>query len=97
MAGVKGRSGRRPDAERQRCRALIAESMDDDDWHRLFAELAERARAGSVPHIKLLLAYAFGVPAPEAGDQPLSEPVKLVEVFRAFKQITDDANTQEEK
>ncbi len=79
MAGVKGRSGRRPDAERAHCRALISQAVTDQDWQRIFKELAERAKEGSAAHAKLLLAYMYGVPALPP-DETDAEPFKYIAI-----------------
>ncbi len=79
MAGVKGRSGRRPDAERARCRALINQAVTEQDWQDIFRQFAERAKQGSAAHAKLLLAYRYGVPALPPDDTE-SEPFKYIVV-----------------
>ncbi len=79
MAGVKGRSGRPSNAERAHCRALINKAVTDQDWQRIFQELAERAKEGSAAHAKLLLAYMYGVPALPPDDED-AEPFKYIAV-----------------
>ncbi len=83
MAGKKGRSGRRSNAEIEQCRLLIARALSETDWQRIFAELAERAKNGSVAHMKVLFAYAFGIPTETNNPATTQTFVKLVEVIRA--------------
>ncbi len=79
MSGVKGRSGRRSDAERAHCRSLIDKAVTDQDWQNIFRQLAERAKEGSAAHAKLLLAYMYGVPALPPDDTD-AEPFQYIAV-----------------
>ncbi len=61
--GVSGNPQGRPRGSVNRSveeiRALIRESVD---WEDLLQGVAEKAREGNVPAMKLLLEYAYGVP-----------------------------------
>ncbi len=94
MAGKKGRSGRKSNAEIEKCRLLIAQALGESDWQRIFAELGERAKNGSVAHMKVLFAYAFGIPTETNNPAATQNFVKLVEVIRAAQKDSAPAKPQ---
>ncbi len=90
LAGKKGRSGRPSNAERQQCLNLIAGAISNADWQEIFRELALRAKSGSVAHMKVLFAYAFGVPVESEGSEQSSEPINIIEVFGALQRQMEE-------
>lgn len=72
MAGVKGRSGRKSDAELHVLRELIDRAASDADWQAMLRKLVKLAKGGNVRAFQMLAAYRFGQPradvALSAGD-----------------------------
>ena len=62
MAGVKGRSGRKPNGEEEELRALLKRGWPKADRLATFVKLAEEAKAGDKEAVKILMAYAYGKP-----------------------------------
>jgi|GEM_PF-4381739 len=73
MAGVKGRSGRKPDAEIGALRALIDAELKPRDWRKMIRAVATKASAEGDARAFLALAqYRFGLPTQKiAGDDAL--------------------------
>ena len=66
MPGVKGRSGRKPEPEMKSFRAVLDEHITPAQWDKILAALAKAAADGNIPALRLLVAYRYGSPRPEA-------------------------------
>ena len=65
MSGVKGRSGRKPDAAVQGCRASINKAVSEEDWLAIWRALANASKEGNVQAARLLSEYCYGSPQAE--------------------------------
>jgi hypothetical protein len=63
MSGVKGRSGRKPDAAVKQWRTQMEEAISSSDWHAIWRAAVKAARNGNVAAIKLLVEYRSGGPS----------------------------------
>lgn len=63
MAGVKGRSGRKPAAMKHRLIELLADAWTYSDRVDIIKNLHKQAKAGDVDAAKTLLAYSYGRPS----------------------------------
>lgn len=63
MAGVKGRSGRKPAAMKHKLLELLADAWTYADRVGIIKALNTAAKAGDVEAAKTLLAYSYGRPS----------------------------------
>ena len=65
MSGVKGRSGRKTNAERLSIRYLIDSVATPEDWRAMFQKAVDLAKGGDVQALHFLTSYRFGAPQKE--------------------------------
>ena len=75
MPGVKGRSGRKPEPEMKSFRAVLDEHISPEQWDKILDALARAAADGNIPALRLLVAYRYGSPRPEAPPPPAGASV----------------------
>ena len=61
MSGVKGRTGRKPNAEVKQLRTQLDEAISPSDWLDIWRAVGKAAKKGNIPAVKLLVEYRFGV------------------------------------
>lgn len=84
MAGVKGRSGRKSNAEIEACRALIDGAVTPARWKKVFLNLANIAEKddgrAAVLAAELLMRYRFGIPTQVIGGDPELPPIRITQI-----------------
>ena len=83
MAGKKGRSGRKSNADIVRARGLIGTVISDKRWKEIIENLAKlaegKAERPALEAFSILAKYAFGVPTES---NSVDEPEKEISVIR---------------
>jgi hypothetical protein len=71
MAGVKGRSGRRPETGKVRLYVICGRTVTDKDWEDIFRALVARAKEGDVRAFNVLAHNRVGpyLPDPDGDEE----------------------------
>jgi hypothetical protein len=83
MAGVRGRSGRKPDGAIQKFRALIDAAVTEEDWRAIVEKAGEEAKlGGALGHQarEWLAKYRWGMPTQLVGGDVDAPPIRFVKV-----------------
>ena len=83
MAGVKGRSGRKPDTAILNCRELIDSAVTAADWRAMWRKVISAAKKGDLQAARFLTEYRYGPPQPQM-DPPPSPATSFVAYYLPY-------------
>ena len=95
MAGVKGKSGRRPDGEINVLREWMDEALSKARWIKMLDRVAKRVEEDGDARAFLALAqYRFGLPSLPIGGAPDLPPIVIscIVAVRPPKTLTEAAS-----